>query len=210
MRDFNAAIQKAQQLQEERLINFCAVGLATAGGKFKADEAFKSIKRFQRNWHKGAAVLITNGSTLWADAELNITIPEDRWSSIGQAHIELYNETAVVVNGKVCGQLFRLAKLEIKPPSGNGPESGSLRAHTFGFEQVQGEADEIEMSAAQFRHLNEGVKGEGEFVTPLGFANPGESVKLRIHGLTGTTIADSFTGNVYAVPHILTYDGVKG
>lgn len=209
-RSMNDMITKAQNVQEERLINFGAVGLSSGGGAFKADEYFRSAKRFKRVWQKGSAAAVC-ASTVLQDATLEITIPEDRWASVGAVVIELYNETAVVWNGKVCGQFFRLAKLEIVDPNGKSLESGSLRAHTFGVEQVQGEADEIEMSAAPFRALNEHlIDGDSDFTMPLAFLNPGETIKMKITGLQGTTAADSFTGSVYAVPHICYVAAIKG
>ena len=207
MADKTTLANRAQKLQEDRLINFGAVGLAFAGGAFKVDEYFGSVKRFQRNWFASSAKNIVT-TTTGIDVELEITIPEDRWCSAGALAIEL--NSAVKVRGSTQQQLLDTLTVEIERANGKKTRN-PLRAYTLGFSQLQDEADEPLPSAGPLRSMNEHfINGTDDFVTPVDFLNPGETIKVRIAGLNGTTIAGSHNGVITAKAFIATYDGVKG
>lgn len=202
--------ESAQQLQQQRLRDFGAIAFAFAGGKFKIDEYFTSAKRFERNWIKCDAAAALSATTAGLKGTLTFTNGTDRWRNIG-ALVLVIDAAGTRMPEGTLHQIHRLLTAEIKRQNGSSTIN-SARAYSVGVEgTLQGAAADDDGFGGEVQHFNRLMRPDGqEHMQPIDVLNPGEALNVILEGITGTTLAESFSGVISVTGHILCLDAVKG
>jgi len=201
---------QAQQLQQDRLRDFGAVAYAFCGGKFKMDEYFASAKRFERNFIKCDAAVALSATTLGLAGTMSFTNLSDRWRNIGNL-VLVFDAAGTRVPEGTAHQIMRLLTAELKRANA-ASVINAARAYALGFEGThQGAAADDDGFAGSLVHFNQCKRPDGqEHVNPLDILNPGEVFKVLFDGITGVTLAESFSGVISVTGFIEVADAVKG
>jgi hypothetical protein len=194
----------AQRRQEGLLTRMGALGLAFAGGKFKASNFHAQVKRFQKNFRRtNSAVLINSGT--FQDATLTFKLEQGRWASIGALLLQTLSDALVPL--ALAKQMYENLQVEIIRASQDNAHS-SFGAYHAGWGQADINGAAVPGARMNLRDIM--LDGSTDLENPLDFLNEEQEIKLKITGLAGTAAAGGYTGNMSVVGDLYTLEAIAG